>query len=388
MPLSFVESLDLSCPYCGKPFQAETWLLVDGQERPELAARILDGTLHDLHCPHCGRLGQAPAPLLYHDGRSRRVLLAVPPGMAEPEWRAAAETLLWTLIGARPPGAREPYLGELQAEAGLAGIAGVIRAEGLAGTAEVTSDEATPPIVVAIQALLAAEGPDELRRALRQYPLLVEPRTITMLRELAHEAFKQGEDEAGAGFSRAAEILTDVRDLSLNDVVRAPAASGRAAVGLEAPEDPLDELAFALLRCHSGDMLAEAVERYPELLAGDLDDALMGWATRARAAGKARIAEGIDERLQAIRVMRERYQSERPVLEAVQALLEAETPEQLEQVLLEHDALYSDGAEAALDRLAASPDASFAALVDERRALLRRVRQLLRAQDDEGASLL
>src|SRR5919199_1302894 len=268
MPISFADTLELNCPRCGAPFTAETWLIVDGQERPDLVARILDGMLHDVRCPQCGQTGQAPAPLLYHDGRAQRVLLAVPPGMAEPEWRAVAETLLWTLIGSLPELERDPYLGELQAEAGLAGI----------------------------QALLGAEGPEELGRVFQRHPLLREPQTVTVLRELAFEAFKQGEDEAGGGFSRAADILNDMRDMPLPELFRDPVTREYALPVSGAAEDPLDELVFALLRSHTGEMLAETVDQYPQLLEPELDAQLAAWAARARSAGKSRVADGIDER--------------------------------------------------------------------------------------------
>ena len=384
MPISFADTLELNCPRCGAPFTAETWLIVDGQERPDLVARILDGTLHDVRCPQCGQTGQAPAPLLYHDGRAQRVLLAVPPDMAEPEWRAVAETLLWTLIGSLPETERDPYLGELQAEAGLAGIASVIQSEGLAGPTNASGDDAQVPLVTAIQALLGAEGPEELGRVFQRYPLLREPQTVTVLRELAFEAFKQGEDEAGSGFSRAADILNDMRDMPLPELFRDPVTREYALPVSEAAEDPLDELVFALLRSHTGEMLAETVDQYPQLLEPELDAQLAAWAARARSAGKSRVADGIDERRAVLSDMRARYAAERPVFDAVQALLESESPADLEAVLVEYDALYTDAADAVLERLATGADPDFTALVEERRGLLRRLRQMLADRSGAG----
>ncbi len=389
MPISFAEPLDLECPRCGTPFQTETWIVVDGHERPDLVARILDGTLHDATCPNCGQSGEVPAPVLYHDGRTERVLLAVPPGMDEAEWREAGQTLLWTLIGALPEQARAPYLGQVQAEAGLDGIAAVIREERLAGVERAPDEETLPPIVSAIQALLGAHGPEELQRALQRHPILLDPQAVMILRELAHEAFKQGEEEAGSGFSRAADILNDVRDLSGQTVLRAP--TERPAVSAPAsaapPEDPLDELAFALLRSHTGEMLAATVDKYPQLLEPEMDAELAAWAERARGEGKPRIADGIDERRDVLREMRERSEAERPVLEAVQALLEAETSDDLEAVLVEHDALFTDEADAMLGRLVESADEDFKPYVAERHGLLQRVRNAMREQaSDEGGT--
>jgi hypothetical protein len=83
--------------------------------------------------------------------------------------------------------------------------------------------------------------------------------------------------------------------------------------------------------------------------------------------------------------MRERYEAERPAFEAVQALLEAATPAELESVLVEHDALYTGTADGILERLAAGADPEWTALVEERRRFLHRVRQALADQPEEPA---
>lgn len=377
MPISFAETLELNCPRCGKLFQVEIPLVVDARERPDLVEHILDGTLHDTRCPHCGQAGQVPAPLLFHNDSARRVLFATPPGMPEDEWRAAAEGLLWTLVGSLPENRRETYLGDLQAEAGLEGVAAVIEAENLADVVEAEADE-TPPIVQAIQALLGASGADELRGVVDRHPMLLEPQAVAILRELAHEAFKQGEDEAGGGFSRAADILSAVRAMQPAEPLRTP--SERPAAAAPPAEDPLDELAFALLRSHTGELLAATVDQYPELLDTALDEQLAGWAERARAEGKVRVADGIDERRAALRAMREQYERERPVFDAVQALLQAGTPEELEAVLVEYDALYTDAADTILGRLQDGDEPELSTLVEERRNLLRRIRHVLAQQ--------
>lgn len=385
MTLSLANPFDLNCPRCGTAFWVNVWTIVDNAEHPDLVARILDGTLHDATCSHCGQTGSVPAPLLYHNRGAERVLLAVPPGMTEPEWREAGEGLLWLLVGAIPEHDRRAYLRELQAEAGLAGLAAVIRSERLADKQD-EDGEPLPPLVVAIQAILAAQGPGELRRAVQGHPILLEPQTVAILRELAHEAFKQGEDEAGEGFSLAADILLEVRSLPQAEVLRAPVERPRVEPPGLVSEDPLEELAFALLRSHTGEMLAATVDQFPELLDPATDEALADWARQARAAGKPRIADGIDERRVAVSAMREDYEAQRPVLEAVQALLEAETHAELEAVLVEYDALYEDQADIVLGRLLDGADAAFALLVEERRALLRRIRSVLAAQpDDEPA---
>jgi hypothetical protein len=52
MPLSFSQTDSLTCPECKSPFNAAVWLIVDAGERPDLAARCHDGSIHVVTCPN------------------------------------------------------------------------------------------------------------------------------------------------------------------------------------------------------------------------------------------------------------------------------------------------------------------------------------------------
>jgi hypothetical protein len=377
MPISYAEQVALTCPRCRTPFTSETYIIVDGVERPDLVARILDDTLHDTICPNCGQPGQTPAPLLYHDGLHARVLLAVPPEMPEAEWREVGQTLLWTLIGALPDVARLPYLGDVQAEAGLAGIAQVIAREQLAGSS--AAEEDIPPIVTAIQALLSANGPAELQRALAAHPILNEPQSVAILQELAAEAIKHSQIEAANGFARAAELLEQVKQMqAAGPIVSIVAESDRLT-----PAE-VEALAFALLRSTTAQQLAQAVDEHPELLEDWVDAPLLQYADQARQQGKQRVADGLAERLTAIAEMRAQYQAQQPVLDAVQAYLQAESGDEIELVVLEREELTSPAADQALERLAqrarADGDDDFALFVEQRRDFLQQVRTALEGE--------
>lgn len=377
MPISYAEPVSLTCPRCQTPFINDTFIIVDGVERPDLVARILDDTLHDARCPSCQQVGRVPAPLLYHDGRNARVLLGVPPDMSEAEWRGVGQTLLWTLIGALPEQARLPYLGDVQAEAGVAGVAQIIRSEKLAGSDE-DETEALPPIVIAIQALLEARGAAELQQTLGQHPILNEPQSVTIMQELAAEAIKHGQIEAANGFARAAELLDQVKQM------RSQAPTVAVDLGADAqrltPEE-LESLAFALLRSTTGQELARTVDEHPELLEDWIDSALAAYAAQARREDKPRIADGLDERRVALGEMREQYRAQQPVLEALQSYLQAESGDEIEAIVLENELLTTDAADQALARLAESAradnDQDFAAFVEERRRFLQQVRAAL-----------
>lgn len=379
MTISYAEAVPLTCPRCGTAFTNDTYIIVDGVERPELVKRILDDTLHDTLCPNCGQGGRVPAPLLYHDGSHARVLLGVLPDMPEAEWREIGQTLLWTLIGALPEDQRLPYLGEVQAEAGLSGVAQIIEREQLAGWGAAQPEE-IPPIALAIQALLGANGPDELHQAFARHPILHEPQSVTIMQELAAEAIKRGELEAADGFARAAELLEQVKHFR--------AAAPPVSISVQSDQisaEALENLAFALLRSTTGPEIARVVDEHPELLEAWTDDALLRYAAEARRQNKLRVADGLVERVAALREMREQYQAQQPVLEAVQAYLQAETGDEVELVIVERDELTTDAADRALDRLAQSArdegDLQFATFVENRRTFLQQVRAALNEGD-------
>jgi tetratricopeptide (TPR) repeat protein len=91
---SFSQSGQAPCPACGGAVPLEIWLIVDTAERPDLAARVRDGTLHAVPCPHCGHAGQVDAPLLIHDPGRERVLFAPPQGTTREQDQEIAAQLL------------------------------------------------------------------------------------------------------------------------------------------------------------------------------------------------------------------------------------------------------------------------------------------------------
>lgn len=54
------------CPFCEQSFDADIWLVVDADERPDLFSQIQAGTLHALSCPHCRHTGLVDAPILVY----------------------------------------------------------------------------------------------------------------------------------------------------------------------------------------------------------------------------------------------------------------------------------------------------------------------------------
>jgi tetratricopeptide (TPR) repeat protein len=93
-PRSKSEVVEVACDSCQHSFSAETWVIVDAGERPDLAAQCRDGTIHDVECSRCGRACSADAPLLYHDGEAEQLILAAQASTTADEDRAANSRLL------------------------------------------------------------------------------------------------------------------------------------------------------------------------------------------------------------------------------------------------------------------------------------------------------
>ncbi|HEY1011833.1 MAG TPA: CpXC domain-containing protein, partial [Herpetosiphonaceae bacterium] len=200
MAISFSQPYELVCPACQQPFSHETWVIVDAEERPDLAQAVREVSLHDTSCPHCGQSGVVDAPLLYHDRLARAVLFGAPRGLAEDEWQELAQGLLWALIGALPREAQLPYLGEVQAEAGLGGVAAAVAqlvprpqsaVEALGDAIGTDEDDEVPALAAAIIALQDARSQAELGRVFELYPFLLDDAIDQGLSDLAEAATDQ-----------------------------------------------------------------------------------------------------------------------------------------------------------------------------------------------------
>ena len=99
MPRSYAQPHSFTCPHCGQSGNAEIWLIVDTDERPDLVEQIRDGSLHDIRCDGCGRNSKADAPLLVHDPAGKQVLFAVRPETPEEQDRRISDYMIQQLAG-------------------------------------------------------------------------------------------------------------------------------------------------------------------------------------------------------------------------------------------------------------------------------------------------
>jgi hypothetical protein len=122
-----------------------------------------------------------------------------------------------------------------------------------------------------------------------------------------------------------------------------------------------------------------AVRDHPTLLESWADAELAARAEAALDEGNERLARGIEERREILAEMRAEFNSQAPLLQAIQALLQADDEDELAEVLNEYPILLTDAAQDALFSFAAGAraqgDQQLAEYAIECRAMLRKVRE-------------
>jgi CHAT domain-containing protein len=216
MARSYAETTTLHCPHCGQPFEAEIWLTVDTNERPDLVKRIQEGTLHAVTCPHCGHQAGVPAPLLVHDAEGQRLLFAPPQGTSQEQDRQMAGQLAGRLaqnfLYPRPA-----YLGQIQAvPLELLGLA--LEAEDPAALQTALEERmqaalAEDPVLAAVQALIAAESPAEVMAAAREYPILLSGQGQALIRQGIENARQMGQEDMARHIEERYEVLRQLHQL-------------------------------------------------------------------------------------------------------------------------------------------------------------------------------
>ena len=381
MPIAFQKQVQLNCPTCGADFAALVWLILDAQEQPAAVEALLRGDLNMIYCPSCGAGGLAQEPLLFHDAQARRVIFAPPPGTAEYDWRDQFRDLSAALINAIPEAQRRPYLAEAEIAQDLAGIARRLhRAQQRRALAETSRPftamtpplpkAAPPPLLLAVQTLLAANTPEELAQVLTAHPVLLAPATDPALAELTTVAVEQGD-------SALAESLREVRAF----LVRMRAARPVTPEPADTPEiTAIPPGVFqALLAAQSNAELTEVAALYPLLLHPTADRLLTAQVELVLDEGYERLAHALEERREALAQLRQGTRVEATTLdEAIEALLHARGKEAFAEVLDRYPILFEAAALQALWQFAtearASGDAEQAHHAIACRELLLRIR--------------
>jgi CHAT domain-containing protein len=206
---SFADRPTLQCPECGRAFAPDVWLIIDAAERPDLLARVRDGSIHHVVCPNGHGAAVDAGLLVYRPGTARPLLFSPGERATTEQSERVANDLINRLADS---------LGDVWRDEWLESAALVPRprlAEALDGLGQA---DAVPPGVQAalaeVAAALAAEGvvlksPADLERALDERPAL---------RQKLAAAVR----EAAANAEPAADRLTDPLTATLRAYVETP----------------------------------------------------------------------------------------------------------------------------------------------------------------------
>ena len=410
MAISLSEPMSLTCAACATRFNSDVWTIVDAGEQPALAQALLDGQLDMAICPSCGSSNQAQVALLYHDASQRRVHFAVPAGADEFRWRERAQELLRQLVSQIPEDAQLAYLGDVQVNQEIDGVRRALTRRQRARTPgakpsfgkpipmpeslanmpplkprSVAAPAASrqPPaasLSAEVEQLLAVSSVEALQALVLHSPQLMSSDADEYLRQLADEAFNQGDRDTATAIHEARSSLADLRagrEVGAKNAALEPSVEGDA--GQDVVVQELPEPAYqALLHTASDPALMDAIRLFPVLLEPWSDDAIGERIEAALAEDNERLATVIEERRDALAALRAMLLDNDALGSAMYALLAATDTDAVERVLIEHPSLLTSVAQQALAMYGEAAqqrgDDRAAALAAERRSMLQQVR--------------
>jgi hypothetical protein len=346
-------------------------------------------------------------------------MFAAPLGAEEFVWREQARDLHALLVGSIPLEERRAYLGDMRIAQDMTGIAHVLNKAARARTdepppgipivpptpqpervADPSSASSQPQpapvapahILPALEALLAADGLDDLHDVVEQHPVLLAPEVDDVLDRMADDAVEQRAYTVADGLHRTRMLLGRIRTEGLDSMGKdaAPVAPPPAeAAASQPPQSPAvsaspaapptlpTDIYQALLQAQTSQALADLVEEYPVLLEEWVDATLSEAVNQILEENNETLAHRLEQRRELLDMMRQELVRQ----EALDVLLSADDDETLAQVLIDYPVLLTDEAQQALWHLAsdarARGDDELAVYAVECRAMLRKVRDEL-----------
>ena len=315
MAISHAESASLTCPRCKRSFTAEIWLIVDIAERPDLAGRCREGTIHTLTCPHCGNEGQVDAPLLLYltptpsptgkgegargRGEVPRLLFSPAQQTTVEEDREQAAGLLALLRDRLGDEWRDKWVEQMQVvprqmlPLALSEDPEAYRRLEEAAQEAMEQILTADPLVAGVQALLKASSMAALLQVAHDHPALLAPEAGTRVQQMVQAARDGGEaemvreleeryrllreihraaQESGLTLEQAIEMTTQVEGMVRDkpDVARLQALARTLQQFIEA---------------ETWDESRRIVEEHPELLSDEADELLGQMVDAAQAQG-------------------------------------------------------------------------------------------------------
>src|SRR5512144_1153467 len=105
------QKLQIKCPNCGMPYQANVQSIIDVGQNPEMRRAFLNGQLNRAVCPNCKTPIGIDVPLLYHDPEAEFLGVYMPPqaNMPEMERQKVIGEMTQSLMRSLPPEQRKGY---------------------------------------------------------------------------------------------------------------------------------------------------------------------------------------------------------------------------------------------------------------------------------------
>ena len=75
--MSMLSTVQVSCPSCGRQFEANQWQSLNADLNPDEKIQLLNRTLFKITCPDCGEGFNLVYPILYHDMKNKVMIQLV-----------------------------------------------------------------------------------------------------------------------------------------------------------------------------------------------------------------------------------------------------------------------------------------------------------------------
>ena len=346
--MSRTETIQISCPNCGHRFQQGVWTLINVDIEPYLKTALVTGLLNLTRCPKCSYECFVALPLVYHEARIQRVWCYIPGEMGNPaeretlalsmveELRRELNATLRTLGQDLTPMQTETAFSYLESprifddinemveelqkvehpssEDGFTNVNHV----GEEGDATPHTQGATAQLLAALEALQDVDSDEEFTAVLEAHSIFASPDTPAHLRGLSELAQAHGDDEKAVYFNNLAEML-------------------ERATGRNADTDALIDALAAIADVNSEEELDAVFLAHPILSELESIEQLRQAAVETDDENTAQFYSDVADMLE------ERQIGKLPpnLDEALQAFIEADSPEEHMAVITLHPVLHS-----------------------------------------------
>ena len=234
---SYSQPFPYQCPN-GHSGELAVWLVIDGEDRPDLLHRAASGELTPPRCPECGRDGVVQGRLsllLRRPDRRPEILFASadPQDADRVREQAQISAMMLSRGGSRSSGDAIVVPYDLLAAMALRDVdddadaldGGTFTALSpglqrystwLASYAAGRFEAASKPVLLG---LLQAGTPDELRDAIAAHPLLLDARVDALLGHIAEVAEQENQPQMAYIARARRELLADVRERGLDSAL-------------------------------------------------------------------------------------------------------------------------------------------------------------------------